>query len=337
MHRGGRRGFGALAAALLAAGACGDRGRPPPAADAAIERMERRVELRLVVPREWTWNEEDTLRVRIVNGTPEPFAGALHLFVAFPVDLAGTAAGDEVLSSGEGTRVTVPVRLAPGEAAEFARGVRTPPAAAGDTAGAFAVRAWVAAPDGAERAAAADTIRVRGTAAPVAGGCASAEGAALTRYGVGPLRLDMQAADVRTLCPEARDTAWRGPGSAPRPALALRIGGRPVLALLDGERVAGVVVDSAGLATPAGIGVGSTLAELRARYGRTCTAASGPETLVTSPAAPGIAFAVDPGEGAAPGAEPPDTARVARLRVRADTDPCAPPARSEPEPQEGAP
>jgi hypothetical protein len=343
-RRSGRR-WSAAALALLAAGGCRDRSGPEAEAPPAIEPLERRVELRLYVAREWSWNDLDTLRVTAVNGTAGTVEGTLHLFVAAPAEPAGVPAGAATLSSGEGKRVSLPVRLGPGETAELRQAVRTPPApgaAAADSLPRFPVRAWLAEPGGRELASRADTIRIRAGSAVVDGGCASAREAAVTRYGIGPLRLQMRAADLRALCPEARDTAWTGEGGRREAGLLVRISGVPVAAVLADDRVAGILVDSAGLTTPAGAGVGATLEELRARYGRGCAGVAEGRVVVRFPAAPGVGFALDTAsvrpDGPAPDPDAlPGDARVARLRVGEGTDDCPRAARSQPEPQEGNP
>jgi hypothetical protein len=345
MRRRSGRWWRAAALALLAAGGCRGRSAPEAEAPPAIEPLERRVELRLYVAREWSWNDEDTLRVTAVNGTAATVEGTLHLFVAAPAEPAGVPAGAGTLASGEGTRVSVGVRLGPGETAELRQAVRTPPApgaAPADSAPRFPVRAWLAAPDGRELAGRADTIRIRAGSAVVDGGCGSGRDAAVTRYGIGPLRLQMRAADLRALCPEARDTAWTGERGRREAGLLVRISGVPVAAVLADDRVARIVVDSAGLATPAGAGVGTTLEELRARYGRACAGVAEGRVEIRFPTAPGVGFALDTAAARPEGPEPdpdalPADARVARLRVGAGADDCPRAARSQPEPQEGNP
>lgn len=352
---GARRGvlarLGMMIGIGLLAAACRDRAPQQAQQPVQLDSVPRRVEARLYVARDWAWNEEDTLRVTVVNATEQPLSGELNLFVGAPVEVMTDSAAPadsapRMQSSGEGTRVTFALgTIAPGASGEFRQAVRTPPApvarpaatrpAAGarqpanapaDTVSRFAVRAWVAAADGREVAQAQDTIRIRPGSEVVVGGCGGVKDVAVTRYGMGPLRLDMQAGDVRTLCPEARDTTWPDEEGTTERGMAVRLAGNPVIVVLKGQTVERIQVDTAGLKTGTGVGVGSTLGDLRGRYGRICAGLDEERVAVWFPAAPGISFGLDstavaPAAGLDPDALP-ETARVERMWVRQGSDDC---------------
>ncbi|HEX8392583.1 MAG TPA: hypothetical protein VF665_09535 [Longimicrobium sp.] len=346
----------AAAAVALMAAACRDRAADKPAAPPPdLGTVPRNVEMRLYVARDWAWNEDDTLRVTVVNGTLQPLSGAtLHLTIAAGVQLRDSATeAAEAFAASRGfqpaaarratadttVRFTVGT-LAPGQSAEFAQAVRTPPAPRGtpaapaDTASRFAIMARLLAGDGKELAAGRDTIRIRAGSAVVTGGCGGIRDVAVSRYGIGPVRLGMKPADVRTLCPEARDTAWRGAEGMTERGLAVSLAGNPVTLVLASGVIDRIVVDTAGLRTGAGLQVGATVADLRARYGRLCADPGEGAVAVWTPAAPGISFALDTAATAPwtaanlPADSLPDAARVTSMWVRKGADSCpAPEAR----------
>src|SRR5688572_25777078 len=167
------------------AGACDDRAGGGADVAPRPDSVPRRVEVRLYVARDWAWNEEDTLRVTVVNGTTATIPRArVHLFVQSPVEvLVDSTAADslrpELMSSGEGTRLTFALdSLASGASLELVQAVRMPPAGLDnrgeeyDGRDRFLVRAWLSGPDGRDVAVVQDTIRIRAGSEVVAGGCA---------------------------------------------------------------------------------------------------------------------------------------------------------------------
>jgi hypothetical protein len=120
---------GAVAAACRDRGGAGAGGEP-----VRLDSVPRDVQLRLYVARDWAWNEQDTLRLTVVNRTDQPLAGEVSLFVGSPVELLADSAArsDSVpapatISSGEGTRLTCERRPRPSAAGRPRR--RTPPPA----------------------------------------------------------------------------------------------------------------------------------------------------------------------------------------------------------------
>ncbi|HEX5724426.1 MAG TPA: hypothetical protein VFX98_03120, partial [Longimicrobiaceae bacterium] len=305
---------------------------------------------RLELPRELGWNARGDVAAVLANGTVAPLRDLrLHLFVPHPVIVlppdsapADTTRRDRVprpvvAATAEGTELTFALGVvAPEAEARVAQVVRMPPFGlerrnrAYDGRDRFVVRAWLTTAAGAPVGAVVqDTLRIRPGSETVVGGCGGVDDVPVSRSGVGPVRLGMTVDALRAVCPEALDTTWTGAEGMRETGQAVRVAGRPLLALTVGDTVARIVVDSAGLRTAAGLGVGSTLAELRGRYGRACAGVGEGRAAVWFPNAPGISFGLDSVAArewvAAGGGDPaalPDEARVTSLWVRRGLDDC---------------
>ena len=155
----------------------------------------------------------------------------------------------------------------------------------------------------------------------------AAEATPESRDQLGPARLGMTTTELRQAVSGARDTTWSQEGMTERGmVLPISDGGR-ALAVLSGDSVLRIEVRDSVTRTREGLGVGSTLEELRAAYGRPCAGVGEGIIVVWFPAATGISFALDtPMSAATEVAREPDripgTARVTRWWLRRSTEQC---------------
>jgi hypothetical protein len=294
--------------------------------------------LSLALPEPMAWNQEDTIVVALANRTAAAIEGAsIQLVVTGPVMAVPAAAGtpNPPAIDSAGGAVTVTWRLASvaqGAAVEVRQAVRTPPAPAGAAEPpVYPVRATLLGSGGAPLVAPVQgTFGVRPGSEKAAGGCATAGSAPAQRYGIGPVRLGMTGTALRGSCPEARDTAWLAEGT-PEKGLLVSLAGRAVVAQLAGDSVARIVAVSREVKTAAGVGIGSTLGDLRSRYGRLCAIEGEGRVALWSPNAPGVSFGVDSIPGAA---IPPDSLadelRVSSLWIHGQNTPCPAPPEGNP-------
>lgn len=286
-------------------------------------------------PDSLAWGEETAMRLRVANRGRETLTGAL-LRVQLPEGVELLSPPGVPVPGGTVTDLAV-APLRPGAAESFTVRFRLPPAppAGADTAAAarrFVIQAQPITLEGVPVGrAAADTLEVPG---PVraALGCGAGGRLPVTRYGVGAVRLGMARGQIEALCPGVRDTTWTGQEGMRERGLAIPVGADTLLAVLAGDTVARFRATDADLRTAAGLGVGSTLGDLRTRMGRTCVGVGEGRVAVWFPNAPGISFAVSaqpPEQWSRVERDPallPDTATVTELWVRHGVDDCPAPA-----------
>lgn len=135
---------------------------------------------------------------------------------------------------------------------------------------------------------------VRASSNPLPQVCPRRPGSTLvTAKGIGPAQLGTSLVDLRKQC-VVRDSVLRADDGQPAVARAISVGGgsAPVLIFVDGaaETIRRVASDNPLFRTPMGIGVGSTVGELRQVHGRPCggLGPTGIEVWVGS--LPGVVF-----------------------------------------------
>lgn len=144
---------------------------------------------------------------------------------------------------------------------------------------------------------------------------------------LGAIRLGMSSSALRQAVPAARDTTWIQEGM-PQSVLAVPLGANQrALAVLDGDSVVRIEVRDPTIRTRERVGVGSSMAELRAAFGQACAGAGEGMMAVWFAGAPGISFALDvPASDIVRLSRAPEqipaTARVTRWWLRRGVDRC---------------
>ena len=197
------------------------------------------------------------------------------------------------------------------------------------------------APDGATPGATSDSAAGPPPAVAdldVAGTCDTAAPAVVDGGGVGPVRVGMAVSDLRSRC-AASDTAFSLGEGITDSGLVVHLGGAPVVALTTGSDtvqrviVRGVVGGAradAGPRTADGIGVGSTVADLRRAYREVCVLIGEGVVVVTTSQLPGVSFGTSAdftaavARGGAHASAIADTARVTSLWAHAMPAGCDP-------------
>lgn len=102
-----------------------------------------------------------------------------------------------------------------------------------------------------------------GRPAPRAAACGITRGTILTGDGVGRLRVGVSLADVREECTVVRDTTTLGAEGMQERRIAVDLRRDTIEAVVSNERVWRIHVDGSAFRTAEGLGVGSTVGELR--------------------------------------------------------------------------
>lgn len=147
---------------------------------------------------------------------------------------------------------------------------------------------------------------------------------AVTSGGIGVARIGMSVSEVSQSCPTRDTTFSLGEGIQEQGAV-IEFAGRRVLALTTGgTTIQRLIVADSSFRTERGLGVGSTVGQLREAYGRLCGAVGEGTVAVWLAGLPNVSFGLDtrlsdlPASGSRISDDPsaiPDAARVTSLWI----------------------
>ena len=295
--------------------------------------------LGLQVPGVLRPGEEEVIRVSLANrGDTVPRGVRLDLLVPAWMEPMPPRTGDREVtmaaSEEEGTRLSyrmdVPP-LEPGQMQTVEQRIRVPPGSPvtqGATPWSRMVRARLVSPDGQAVAEVQSEIALGGTTPADSVRPGQGAPSVASRDRLGPVRLGMAASALRQSVPAVRDTTWTMEGMRERGIVVPIERGGSAIAVLSGDTVARIEVRDSLPRTREGLGVGTTLEQLRTAYGRPCVGVGEGDVVVWFSEAPGVSFALDAPVARATGqtgVNPerlPASARVTRWWVRPATSGC---------------
>ena len=149
--------------------------------------------------------------------------------------------------------------------------------------------------------------------------CAGSLAPVVTAGGIGPVRLGERPSSIAERCP-VRDTTLSMEGTA-EAAVLVRVAGGSVVALTGKDStITRIIVSDTAYRTERGVGVGSTVGDLRLGHGRICATTGEGEIVVAAAQMPGVSFATSAPAGSIAGIEDdasvvPDTTRITRLWI----------------------